>query len=155
MTFARKYTAALLAATILAGLVSIIQGAPARASGCSHLVVDAPTFVPTVVSERRRYRVGETADLTAAVSRQAGPDNPGANVLVVLVVHVKDESITAYGKTDATGRLDVSIDIPKNMPTGRAHVHVRTWRDQITTACATVREVGDATAWKLFSIKAL
>jgi hypothetical protein len=184
---ATKRVGVLVATALLAGALSL---APVRASACSGPsamstramvravatqegrnsleTITLRTFKVTVKSDRKAYKIGQVARLTATVTRPAEEDPlgqgigfesptsfPAEDVVVGLGLSVGDVYLYGHGTTNAQGKAVIKVKITSYTPPGPATADVFARKTQVRTICASLEEVGYKRVPKLFNVLAL
>jgi hypothetical protein len=185
---ARKRLGLLAATALFAGALSLSPlsagAAPGPCSGPSRTSTRAMTravatqegrsgletitlrsFHVVVKADRKAYRIGQTAKMTATVTRPAhedplgqgiqfGPPTslPAEDVVVGVGLSVGDVYLYGHGTTNARGKAPVKIKITPYTPPGRAAADVFARKTQVRTICASLEEVGYKRVPKLFNV---
>jgi hypothetical protein len=123
------------------------------------------TFHVVVKADRKAYRIGQTAKMTATVTRpghedpfgqgiQFGPPDslPAEDVVLGFGLSVGDVYLYGHGTTNARGKATIKIKITPYTPPGRAAADVFARKTQVRTICASLEEVGYKRVPKLFSV---
>jgi hypothetical protein len=126
------------------------------------------SFHVVVKSDRKAYRIGQTAKMTATVTRPAHEDPfgegiqfdppasfPAEDVVVGVGLSVGDVYLYGHGTTNARGKALVKIRIARYTPPGTASADVFARKTQVRTICASLEEVGYKRVPKLFNVLGL
>ena len=124
------------------------------------------SFHVVVKADRKTYRIGQTAKLTATVTRPAHEDPFGQGVGftppasapaedVVVGVGLGNAYLYGHGKTNARGKVLVKVKITPYTPPGSADADVFARKTQVRTICASLEEVGYTRKPNLFNVLGL
>jgi hypothetical protein len=126
------------------------------------------SFHVVVKADRKAYKVGQTAKLTATVTRPAHEDpfgqgvafNPPASfpaedVVVGVGLSIGNVYLYGHGTTNARGKAVVKVKIASYTPPGSAAADVFARKTQVRTICASLEEVGYKHEPKLFNVLGL
>jgi hypothetical protein len=188
---ARKRVGLLVATALLAGALSLSPisagAAPGPCSGPSRTSTRAMTravgsqegrnSLETVTlrslhvvlkADRKAYRIGQTAKLTATVTRPAHEDPfgqgveftppasfPAEDIVVGVGLSVGNVYLYGHGKTNARGKALVKVKITPYTPPGPADADAFARKTQVRTICASLEEVGYTHKPKLFNVLGL
>jgi hypothetical protein len=134
--------------------------------GRNHLeTITLRTFHVVVKADRKAYRVGQTAKITATVTRPAHEDPfgegieldppasfPAEDVVVGVGVSVGDVYLYGHGTTNAGGKALIKVKITPYTPVGTAAADVFVRKTDVRTICASLEEVGYTHEAKLFNV---
>jgi hypothetical protein len=185
---ARKRVGLLVATALLAGALSLSPisagAAPGPCSGPSRTstramtravatqegrsgleTITLRTFHVVVKADRKAYRIGQTAKMTATVTRPAHEDPfsqgvqfdpptsfPAEDVVVGVGLSVGDVYLYGHGTTNAKGKAIIKVRITPYTPAGTAAADVFARKTQVRTVCASLEEVGYRHEAKLFNV---
>jgi hypothetical protein len=185
---ARKRVGLLVATALLAGALSLSPisagAAPGPCSGPSRMstramtravatqegrsgleTITLRTYHVVVKADRKTYRIGQTAKMTATVTRPAHEDPfgqgiqfdpptslPAEDVVVGVGLSVGDVYLYGHGTTKANGKAIIKIRITPYTPPGTAAADVFARKTQVRTVCASLEEVGYRHEAKLFNV---
>jgi hypothetical protein len=188
---ARKRVGLLVATALLAGALSLSPisagAAPGPCSGPSRTstramtravatqegrssleTITLRTYHVVVKSDRKTYRIGQTAKMTATVTRPAHEDPfgqgvqfdpptsfPAEDVVVGVGLSVGDVYLYGHGTTNAKGKAIIKIRIAPYTPPGTAAADVFARKTQVRTICASLEEVGYRRVPRLFNVLGL
>src|ERR671918_167582 len=123
------------------------------------------SFHVVVKADRKAYRIGQTAKLTATVTRPGHEDPfgqgvgftppasfPAEDVVVGVGLSVGNVYLYGHGKTNANGKAIVKVKIMPYTPPGSADADVFARKTQVRTICASLEEVGYTREPKLFNV---
>jgi hypothetical protein len=183
---ARERVSLLLATALLVGALSLSPtsagaapcSGPSRPStramtlavvtreGRNHLeTITLRSFHVVLKSDRKAYKIGQTAKLTATVTRPANEDPfgqgigftapasfPAEDVIVGIGLAVGNVYLYGHGTTNANGKAIVKVKIMPYTPAGSADADVFARKTQVRTICASLEEVGYTREPKLFNV---
>jgi hypothetical protein len=143
--------------------------AVATQEGRNHLeTITLRTFHVVVKADRKAYRIGQTAKMTATVTRPAHEDPfgegvqfdppasfPAEDVVVGVGLSVGDVYLYGHGTTKANGKAVIKVKIAPYTPPGKAAADVFARKTQVRTICASLEEVGYKRVPKLFKVLGL
>jgi hypothetical protein len=185
---ARKRVGLLVATALLAGSLSLspisagaapcsgprtstraMTRAVATQEGRSGLeTITLRTYHVVVKANRKAYRIGQTAKMTATVTRPAHEDPfgqgvqfdppasfPAEDVVVGVGLSVGDVYLYGHGTTNAKGKALIKIKIARYTPPGTAAADVFARKTQVRTICASLEEVGYRRVPRLFNVLGL
>jgi hypothetical protein len=118
-------------------------------------------------TDKKVYKVGDTAKIEVTVTRPSDEDPAGQGVATPRPTSIPAEDITVgvglrigrvflYGfgpPTDADGKTTVSIHIKPYAPAGKAIVDIFAWKTQLDTPCLIVEEQGYHSHPGAFAVK--
>jgi hypothetical protein len=123
------------------------------------------SFHVALKSDRKAYRIGQTAKLTATVTRPGHEDPfgqgigfsppasfPAEDVVVGVGLAVGNVYLYGHGTTNARGKAIVKVKIMPYTPPGSADADVFARKTQVRTICASLEEVGYTRKPKLFNV---
>ncbi|MGH2817947.1 MAG: hypothetical protein ACRDJS_05745 [Actinomycetota bacterium] len=123
------------------------------------------TFHVVVKADRKAYRIGQTAKMTATVTRPAHEDPfgegvqfdppasfPAEDVVVGVGLSVGDVYLYGHGTTKANGKAVIKVKIAPYTPPGKAAADLFARKTQLRTICASVEEVGYKHEANLFNV---
>jgi hypothetical protein len=126
------------------------------------------TYHVVVKAGRKAYKIGQTARMTATVTRPAHEDPfgegiqfdppasfPAEDVVVGVGLSVGDVYLYGHGTTNARGKARVKIKIAPYTKPGTASADVFARKTQVRTICASLEEVGYKHEAKLFNVLGL
>jgi hypothetical protein len=187
---ARQRVGLLLATALLVGALTLSPISVASAGACSgpsrpstramtlaiatqegrnHLeTVTLRSLHVVLKADRKAYRIGQTAKLTATVTRPAHEDPfgqgveftpptsfPAEDIVVGVGLSVGNVYLYGHGKTNARGKALVKVKITPYTPPGSADADAFARKTQVRTICASVEEVGYTHKPKLFNVLGL
>lgn len=142
-----RHTRLLAAAGLVVGLI----GGPLATSSTAAPSCTNDEYVSTLYVEltasRKSYRPGETAAITARVSRTAfdsrAPYTPASGVDVMTALDTKSRLLYDAGVTGKSGTAELRIRLPKSTPPGPVHASAYAWRSASDDVrCFSVSEEG-------------
>src|SRR5918999_6069056 len=175
---AREHLGLLLATALLVGALSLSPSSaaaspvpcsgPSRPSTRAMLLavgtqegrnsletVTLRSFHVALKADRKAYKIGQTAKLTATVTRPANEDPfgqgigftapasfPAEDVVVGIGLAVGNVYLYGHGTTNARGKAIVKVKIMPYTPPGSADADVFARKTQVRTICASLEEVG-------------
>jgi hypothetical protein len=181
----RKRVGLLVATALLAGALSLspVSAGAASCSTSTRAMVRAVatqegrsgletitlrTYNVVVKASRKAYRIGQTAKMTATVTRPAHEDPfgegiqfdppasfPAEDVVVGVGLSVGDVYLYGHGTTNARGKALIKIKIAPYTSPGTASADVFARKTQVRTICASLEEVGYKRVPKLFNVLGL
>ena len=126
------------------------------------------SFHVVVKADRKAYKIGQTAKLTATVTRPAHEDPfgqgvgfdppaafPAEDVVVGVGLSIGNVYLYGHGKTNASGKALIKVKIMPYTPPGSADADVFARKTQVRTICASLEEVGYTRKPKLFNVLGL
>ena len=149
-----KMRAYLSAAVILAA--GLVAPSTSSAGACGAMeTVALRTFHLVVHSDKKAYKVGDTATIHVTVTRPAHEDPVGAgiyqeppesfpaeNVNVGIGLRVGDVFLFGHAMTDAEGVAGVKVKLESWTPAGTAIADAFAWNTQADSPCARIEENG-------------
>ena len=153
----RRALAQLVAMALIAGL--LLTPAPAAAAGGGCAPILDSVFVETLSvagkAAKKRYRRGQNAVIEVSVSRPGREDPAGAGIpldgsasvpaaeaLVGIGIYIGEAFLFGHGITDGSGKAEIKIEIPKDVPTGVAEVESYSWKLLANYSCGSAFEFG-------------
>ena len=166
----RRLTRVLAAAALMTGLLAIAPAAEAKVacSAASNLeFVYLTTFdLDVKLPQGSPYKPGDSVPFPTTVTRPAKEDplgqgiptprpyvEPAPEVPVVIVAFAKDVLLIDYRLTDAQGKVNLALKLPKYMPAGPVSVRLYAQKLLADTNCITVYETGELTLSNAFEVK--
>jgi hypothetical protein len=126
------------------------------------------SFHVAVKADRKAYKIGQTAKLTATVTRPAHEDPfgqgvgldppasfPAEDVVVGVGLSIGNVYLYGHGKTNASGKALIKVKIMPYTPPGSADADIFARKTQVRTICASLEEVGYTRKPKLFNVLGL
>jgi hypothetical protein len=126
------------------------------------------TYYVVVKADRKAYRIGQTAKMTATVTRPAHEDPfgqgiqfdppvsfPAEDVVVGVGLSVGDVYLYGHGTTNAKGKAIIKIRLAPYTPPGTAAADVFARKTQVRTICASLEEIGYRRVPRLFNVLGL
>jgi hypothetical protein len=155
--------ALILATALVAGLFSF---APSASAHCGNLeTVNLYTFTVAIHPMRKVYEVGDTAKFHMKVTRPGPQDplglgqswnppmhEPAEDVNVGIGLRVGQVFLFGIGTTNQKGEATVGIKLLPYTPSGTASADGVAWKVQHQNTCATVQEIGYASAPRAFRV---
>lgn len=165
----RRLTGILTAFTLLVGALAIAPaaGATAACSSSNLEFVYLKTFKLDVkLPQKNPYHPGDKVPFPTTVTRPAEEDplgqgipmprpyvEPAADVPVVIVAFADDVLLIDYKITDANGKVNLALKLPKYMPEGPVAARVYAQKLLADTNCVTVYETGEVTLGHAFHVE--
>jgi hypothetical protein len=164
----RRSTGILAAFALVAGLLAMAPAAEAKvACSSSNLeFVYLTTFKLDVkMPKRTPYHPGDKVPFPTTVTRPAEEDplgqgiptprpyvEPAPDVPVVIVAFADDVLLIDYKLTDAEGKVNLALKLPKYMPEGPVSARIYAQKLLADTNCMTIYEVGELTIGHAFHV---
>jgi hypothetical protein len=159
-------------------IVGLLAPSAPAASGCASSVraalraghfetIPLRTLYIEMKTDKKVYKVGDTAKIEVTVTRPSDEDPAGQGVPTPRPTSIPAEDITVgvglrigqvflYGfgaPTDADGKTTVPIRIKSYAPAGKAIVDVFAWKTTLDTPCLIVEEQGYRSNPGAFAVK--
>jgi hypothetical protein len=165
----RRLTSLIATLALVTGLLAVAPAAGARAacSTASNLeFVYLKTFKLDVQLPKGPFKPGDTVPFPTTVTRPADEDPAGqglpmprphveaaAEVPVVIVAFAKDVLMIDYKITDAQGKVDLALKLPKYTPAGPVSARIYAQKLLQDTNCVVIYETGELTMGGAFEVK--
>ncbi len=164
----RRLTGILGALGLVAGMLAMAPAAEAKVA-CSSTNLEfvyLKTFKLDVkMPKRTPYHPGDKVPFPTTVTRPADEDplgqgipmprphvEPAAEVPVVIVAFADDVLLIDYKLTDANGKVNLALKLPKYMPEGPVSARIYAQKLFQDTNCITIYEVGELTLGHAFHV---
>lgn len=145
-----KLLRVLLCTALLSG--ALFVRAPAASAACEQVWVD--NYDIALELDRRAYRMGDTVDIGALVTRKTTGDPVGGADFAVLIMSRKDRFTYGIDTTDASGRAEVAIKLKRKFSApGPVRLRALAMQAAADTTCATVGEYGLRKVRRAFVVK--
>ncbi|MEA2447600.1 MAG: hypothetical protein QOK47_1237 [Actinomycetota bacterium] len=135
------------------------------APACAMETVSLKTFYLVVKSDKKVYKIGDTAVIKVNVSRPADQDplgngipidrptsQPAENVNVGIGLRVGDVFLFGHSMTDANGDASVKVKLEPWTPPGNAIADAFAWNIVQDTPCLRIEENGYQQAPNIFRV---
>jgi hypothetical protein len=152
---------------LLAGMLAMAPAAEAKVACASTNLefVYLKTFKIEVKVPNGTYHPGDKVPFPTTVTRPAEEDplgqgipmprpyvEPAADVPVVIVAFADDVLLIDYKLTDANGKVNLALKLPKYMPEGPVSARIYAQKLLADSNCVTVYEVGEMTIGHAFHV---
>ena len=153
---------------LLAGMMAMAPAAEAKlacASTNDLEFVYLKTFKIEVKAPKGTFRPGDKVPFPTTVTRPAEEDplgqgiptprpfvEPAPDVPVVIVAFADDVLLIDYKLTDAKGKVNLALKLPKYMPEGAVSARIYAQKLLRDTNCLTIYEVGELTLPHAFHV---
>ncbi len=165
----RRLTSLIATLGLVTGLLAVAPAAGAKVA-CSSAAnlefVYLKTFKLDVQLPKGPFKPGQTVPFPTTVTRPADEDPLGqgipmprphveaaADVPVVIVAFAKDVLMIDYKLTDANGKVNLSLKLPKYTPAGPVSARIYAQKLLQDTNCIVIYETGDMTMGRAFDVK--
>jgi hypothetical protein len=164
----RRLTGILASFALVTGVLAVAPAAQAKVACASTNLefVYLTTFKLDVeMPSTKPYRPGQKVPFPTTVTRPAEEDplgqgipmprphvEPAADVPVVIVAFADDVLLIDYKITDAEGKVNLALKLPKYMPEGPVSARIYAQKLLQDTNCVTVYEVGELTLGHAFHV---
>lgn len=164
----RRLTGMLTAFALVTGVLAIAPAAQAKLACASTNLefVYLTTFKLDVkMPSTKPYSPGQKVPFPTTVTRPAEEDpvgqgistprpyvEPAPDVPVVIVAFADDVLLIDYKLTDANGKVDLALKLPKYMPEGPVAARIYAQKLLQDTNCVTIYEVGELTLGHAFHV---
>ncbi|MDQ3983140.1 MAG: hypothetical protein M3271_10725 [Actinomycetota bacterium] len=165
----RRSIGILASLALLTGLLALAPAAEAKvACSSSNLeFVYLTTFKLDVkLPNKSPYKPGDSVPFPTTVTRPAEEDplgqgiatprpmvEPAPDVPVVIVAFADDVLLIDYKLTNAEGKVNLALKLPKYMPAGPVSVRLYAQKLLRDTNCITIYETGELTLTNGFEVK--
>jgi hypothetical protein len=164
----KRLTGILTALGLLAGMLAMAPAAEAKVA-CSSTNLEF-VYLKTLKLEVKTpkttpYHPGDKVPFPTVVTRPADEDplgqgvplprpyvQPAADVPVVIVAFADDVLLIDYKLTDAEGKVNLALKLPKYMPEGPVSARIYAQKLLQDTNCVTIYEVGEVTLGHAFHV---
>ncbi len=145
-----KLLRVLLCTALLSGV--LFASAPAVSAACEQVWVDNYNIVLEL--DRHSYRMGDTVDIGALVTRKTTGDPVWGADFAVLLISRKDTFTFAIDETDASGRAEVALKLKRKFfAPGPVRLRALAMQAVADTTCATVGEYGIRKVRRAFVVR--
>jgi hypothetical protein len=164
----KRLTGILATFALVSGLLAIAPAAEAKLACASTNLefVYLTTFKLDVkLPSTKPYKPGGKVPFPTTVTRPAEEDpvgqgistprpyvEPAPDVPVVIVAFADDVLLIDYKLTDAEGKVDLALKLPKYMPEGPVSARIYAQKLLQDTNCVTIYEVGELTLGHAFHV---
>ncbi|MDQ3915171.1 MAG: hypothetical protein M3323_07555 [Actinomycetota bacterium] len=164
----RRLTSLIATLGLVTGLLAVAPAAGAKVS-CSSTNLEfvyLTTFKLDVKFPKGPFKPGQTVPFPTTVTRPAEEDpagqgipmprpyvEPAADVPVVIVAFAKDVLMIDYKITDANGKVDLALKLPKYTPAGPVSARIYAQKLLRDTNCVVIYETGELTMGRAFDVK--
>ena len=163
----RRVSGLLAIIALVTGLLAVTPAAGAKVACASALeFVYLETFKVDVEMPKGTYKPGQSVPFPVTVTRPAEEDplgqgvpmprpyvEPAADVPVVIVAFAKDVLIIDYKLTDAQGKVNLALKLPKYTPAGPVSARIYAQKLLRDTNCLVIYETGEVTMGRAFDVK--
>ena len=145
-----KLLRVLLCTALVSG--ALFVRAPEVSAACEQVWVD--NYKIRLEVDHRAYRMGDTVDIDALVTRKTTGDPVWGADFAVLIMSRKERFTYGIDSTDASGRAEVSTKIKRKFfAPGPVRLRALAMQTVADTTCATVGEYGLRKVRKAFVVK--
>lgn len=163
----RRLTGIVATFGLLAGMLAMAPAAEAKVACASTNLefVYLKTFKLDVKVPNGTYHPGDKVPFPTIVTRPAEEDplgqgvpmprpyvEPAADVPVVIVAFADDVLLIDYKLTDANGKVNLALKLPKYMPEGPVSARIYAQKLLADSNCVTIYEVGELTIGHAFHV---
>lgn len=163
----RRLKGILTAFALVTGLLAIAPAAEAKLACASTNLefIYLTTFKLDVKMPKGSFSPGDKVPFPTTVTRPAEEDplgngiatprphvEPAPDVPVVIVAFADDVLLIDYKLTDANGKVNLALKLPKYMPEGPVSARIYAQKLLHDTNCVTVYEVGELTMGHAFHV---
>jgi hypothetical protein len=164
----RRLTRILASFSLVAGLLAIAPAAEAKVACASSNLefVYLTTFkIEVKMPKSTPYSPGDKVPFPTTVTRPAEEDplgqgiptprpfvEPAPDVPVVIVAFADDVLLIDYKLTDANGKVNLALKLPKYMPEGPVAARIYAQKLLADSNCMTIYEVGELTLGHAFHV---
>lgn len=163
----RRLTRILAAFALVAGTLALAPAAEAKLACASTNLefVYLNTFKLEVKMPKGTFQPGDKVPFPTTVTRPADEDplgqgvptprpivEPAPDVPVVIVAFADDVLLIDYKLTDAQGKVNLALKLPKYMPEGPVSARIYAQKLLQDTNCITIYEVGEMTIGHAFHV---
>lgn len=163
----RKVSSLLATVALVTGLLAVAPAAGAKVA-CSSTNLEfvyLTTFKLDVKMPKGPFKPGQTVPFPVTVTRPAEEDPMGQGVStprpyveaapdvpVVIVAFAKDVLMIDYKFTDANGKVNLGIKLPKYVPEGPVSARIYAQKLLQDTNCVVLYETGELTMGQAFEV---
>jgi len=163
----RRLTGILAAFSLVTGMLAMTPAAEAKLACASTNLefVYLNTFKLDVKVPKGKFRPGDKVPFPTTVTRPAEEDplgqgistprpmvEPAPEVPVVIVAFADDVLLIDYKLTDANGKVNLALKLPKYMPEGPVSARLYAQKLLQDTNCITIYETGEVTLGHAFHV---
>ncbi|HYO61584.1 MAG TPA: hypothetical protein VEU29_06770 [Actinomycetota bacterium] len=163
----RRLTGIIATFGLVAGMLAMAPAAEAKVACASTNLefVYLKTFKLEVKLPKGTYKPGDKVPFPTTVTRPAEEDplgqgipmprpyfEPAADVPVVIVAFADDVLLIDYKLTDANGKVNLALKLPKYMPEGPVSARIYAQKLLADSNCITIYEVGEMTIGHAFHV---
>ncbi len=163
----RRSTGILATFALVTGLLAMAPAAEAKLACASTNLefVYLTTFKIDVKMPKGTFAPGDKVPFPTTVTRPAEEDplgqgietprpfvEPAPDVPVVIVAFAEDVLLIDYKLTDANGKVNLALKLPKYMPEGPVSARIYAQKLLQDTNCITIYEVGELTLGHAFHV---
>jgi hypothetical protein len=164
----RRIIGILATFALLTGVLALAPAAEAKVACASSNLefVYLTTFKLEVKMPKGPYSRGDSVPFPTTVTRPADEDplgqgistprpmvEPAPDVPVVIVAFADDVLLIDYKLTNAEGKVNLALKLPKYMPMGPVSVRLYAQKLLQDTNCITIYETGELTLSNAFEVK--
>lgn len=163
----RRLTGIIASLALTAGMLAMAPAAEAKLACASANLefIYLTTFKLDVKMPTGKFKPGDKVPFPTTVTRPAEEDplgqgiqtprphvEPAPDVPVVIVAFADDVLLIDYKLTDANGKVNLALKLPKYMPEGPVSARIYAQKLLQDTNCITIYEVGELTLGHAFHV---